>query len=93
MGSTLGEFSKTLRMVVDRPVIDKTGVSGLYDFHFEYADETVRPGSALLDPAEAVEPAGPSIFTALQDLGLKLEPAKGTGHSIVVDSIERPSEN
>ncbi len=65
-------------------VIDKTGLTGLYNIDLTWAwnDE---PGSG---------DNGPSIFTALQEqLGLKLEPAKAPVDVVVIDHIERPSEN
>jgi len=74
----------TLSGVVGRVVIDKTGLTGVYDVDLTWAwhDE---PGSG---------DNGPSIFTALQEqLGLKLEPAKAPIDVVVIDHIERPSEN
>jgi uncharacterized protein (TIGR03435 family) len=44
-------------------------------------------------PASATDPSGSSIFTAVQKLGLKLESGRGSGHFLVIDNIERPSEN
>jgi uncharacterized protein (TIGR03435 family) len=95
-GATLDEFSKTLRVVLDRPVIDKTGITGRFDIHVEFSREgteleTIRPK----DPSPASDPTGPpSIFTALQEqLGLKLEPGKGPIDVMVIDHVERPSAN
>jgi uncharacterized protein (TIGR03435 family) len=86
-GMTLDEFSKIFldSRTVDRPVIDKTGIAGRFNFHLEYA----------LDGVPADNPAtGPSIFTALQEqLGLRLEPARGPKEFLVIDNVERPSEN
>jgi uncharacterized protein (TIGR03435 family) len=87
-GTSLDEFSKIVFGSLDRPVVNKTGVAGLFDVRLEYAPERADPG------AGAADPAGPSIFTALQQqLGLKLEPAKGPGEFLVIDSVERPSGN
>ncbi len=87
-GTSLDEFSKIAFRSLDRPVINKTGVAGLFDVHLEYAPERADPVPGATDPA------GPSIFTALQQqLGLKLEPAKGSGEFLVVESVERPSRN
>ena len=75
-----------------RPVYNQTGLTGNYNFTLQFA-----PGqsSALQDASAEPDPAGgPSIFTALQEqLGLKLEPTKGPVPVMVVDHIERPSEN
>jgi uncharacterized protein (TIGR03435 family) len=89
--ATVDEFSKALGFVLARPIINKSGIAGLFDFRLEYAiDETT--GGTRVAPAE--EPAGPSIFTAIQEqLGLKLDSAKGPGGRLVIDSVERPSEN
>jgi bla regulator protein blaR1 len=95
-GSTLTEFSKLLELVFDRPVIDTTGITGRFDIHLEFArDENtpgLRPGG---DVAGVPEPnAGQSIFTVLQQqLGLKLVPAKGPREFLVIDHVEKPSEN
>jgi uncharacterized protein (TIGR03435 family) len=83
-GATLDEFCKTLRMVVDRPVIDKTGITGRFDIRVEFSREEPAP-----DPT-----APPSIFTALQEkLGLRLEPGRGPVETLVIDHIEKPTGN
>jgi uncharacterized protein (TIGR03435 family) len=90
-GLTLDEISAALVRVLDRPVIDKTGVAGIVHVHFEFAPDGATP---QFRAAPGDEPAGPSIFTAFQEqLGLKLEPAKRPGEFLVIDSIGRPSEN
>jgi uncharacterized protein (TIGR03435 family) len=71
--------------MVDRPVIDKTGLDGLYDFTLDWTPDDAPP-----DPAA---PA-PSIFTALEEqIGLKLEPRKAPFEIIVIDHAEKPAEN
>jgi len=98
-GTSLDGFTKLLYLAVDRPVIDQTGIQGLFDFHLEFAQEQATPafrpgGEPLPRPAEpADEPAAPSIFTAIQQLGLKLEPAKGPREFLIVDSVARPTGN
>ena len=73
--------------VVNEPVVDKTGIEGKYDFTLTFAQ--TPPGATALPDS-----AGPSFFTALQEqLGLRLEPNKQTIEIIVIDSVERPSEN
>ena len=70
--------------ITGRPVINKTGIAGVFDIHLEFTRDQ------NLDKADA----GPSIFTALQEqLGLKLVPAKGPEEYLVIDHVERPSEN
>jgi bla regulator protein blaR1 len=85
-----------------RPVIDKTNLKGYYDVRLEFAPETV-PGGAPVGPPPvpgptappgAPDPAGPSIFTAIQEqFGLRLESAKDQIPGLVVDSIQKPAEN
>ena len=97
-GMSLDEVSRELTRRLDRPVINKTGFTGLFDLHVEFSPDPATPG--LLGPyAPGIAlpddpPGGPSIFTALQEqLGLKLQPAEGPGTFLVVDSVERPSDN
>jgi uncharacterized protein (TIGR03435 family) len=84
-----------LCLLMDRPVIDATGLTGTYDFTLYWAPEypMVRIGPRTAD-AEAADPA-PTIFAAVQDqLGLKLEPRRVPMDIVVVDSVlKRPTEN
>jgi uncharacterized protein (TIGR03435 family) len=78
-----------------RPIIDKTDLKGLYDFTLQFTPE---PGQGPPLPPGVQppprDPAGPSIFTALQDqLGLQLESKKSPLDVIVIDGVQRPSEN
>jgi uncharacterized protein (TIGR03435 family) len=91
---TLDYFSKLLSLVLDRPVIDKTGISGKFDFHLSYLVDQTTPGVLLPDLGPSDDTPAASIFTVLQEqLGLKLEPAKGNREFLVIDHIERPTEN
>ena len=81
-----------------RTVIDKTGLAGNYDFALEWTPDegAAGPGSGAASEGAPAAPdqSGPSIFTALQEqLGLKLESTKGPVDVIVIDHIEKPSEN
>ena len=70
-----------------RPIIDKTGVAGPYDFKLVFTPDTPA-NRRTSDPRDV------TIFTAVQEqLGLKLQSAKGTVHVLVADHIEKPSEN
>jgi uncharacterized protein (TIGR03435 family) len=80
------------QMDLGRPIYNQTGLNGNYNFTLQFAPEQIsaRANAAV----ETDSAAGPSIFTALQDqLGLKLQPAKGPVTVMVVDHIERPPEN
>ena len=67
-----------------RPVQDKTGLKGLYDFELQFVPDTLSTGTD----------SGLSLFTALEEqLGLKLEPGKGPVEVLIVDRIQKPSEN
>lgn len=75
-----------LTYFLDRPVLDKTGLTGRYDFTLRWtSDETKAPVDGS---------APPSVFTAVQEqLGLKLEPVKAMADVLVVDKVERPGAN
>ncbi len=76
---------------LNRTVIDKTNLTGKYDLHLTWAPD--RPAMAGSDAGQP-DDAGPSLFSALQDqLGLKLDPAKGPVITLVVDHIDPPSPN
>jgi uncharacterized protein (TIGR03435 family) len=78
--------------LTDRQVIDRTGLTGTYDFTLEFAPEqalTARP-----DDSADFGPGGPSFTKAVKDqLGIKMIPQKLPVDVIVVDYIEKPSEN
>jgi uncharacterized protein (TIGR03435 family) len=77
---------------VGRPVLDKTGLTGTYNFTLDWSPQMkAMPGGAAT--ASAPSEDMPSIFTALQELGLKLQPATGPEKIVVIDHVERPSEN
>ena len=82
-------FAVFLSGTMERPVLDATGVLGVFDFKLEWSTHDVAAKAP-----DANELAGPSIFTALQEqLGLKLESTKGPVEIIVVDHAEKPTEN
>jgi uncharacterized protein (TIGR03435 family) len=87
----------SLQQRVDRPVIDKTGLTGLFDIKLEWVPGAEAPPLPFSQNPDAPPPPpvdGPSIFTAIQEqLGLRLEGAKGPLEVIVIDSAQRPAEN
>jgi uncharacterized protein (TIGR03435 family) len=96
---TMDEFAgRMLSGQVDRPVIDKTGLTGRYDIKIAYTRElppiVQLNGESMPSPPPSSPDAGPTIFTALQEqLGLKLSPEKGSVEVLVVDSAAKPSGN
>jgi uncharacterized protein (TIGR03435 family) len=93
-GTTIDQFTGLLRRMVDRTVVNKTGLAGNYDFDLTFTPDVPAPppGSPLLPPG--FDPNGASIYTAIQEqLGLKLESTKGPVDVLVIDHIEHPTEN
>jgi uncharacterized protein (TIGR03435 family) len=91
-GQTLENFANLLSANLDRHVLDKTGVPGSFIIFLEYLrDENVRARPGETD-VSSIQP-GPSILTAIEELGLKLEPTKGPREYLAIDHIERPIEN
>jgi uncharacterized protein (TIGR03435 family) len=88
---TMHMLAALLSNWLERPVMDRTGLTGTYDYKVEYAQDS---GPEI--PADAVPAnfSGPSIFIALQEqLGLKLESMRAEVETIVIDRAERPSAN
>ena len=74
-------------------MIDKTGLTGSYDFTLKWMPDPGEPND-LPDIGPPPDPDGPSLFTAFQEqLGLKLESAKGPVEVLVIERAEKPSEN
>jgi uncharacterized protein (TIGR03435 family) len=82
--------------LLGRPIIDKTGFSARFDVHLEFAPDeaTVNGPFGQGGGVPSTDSTTPSIFTALQEqLGGKLESGKGPIEVLVIDHVERPSEN
>jgi uncharacterized protein (TIGR03435 family) len=99
---TMAEFAgRMLAANVDRPVIDRTGLTGRFDVRLEFVRDNIPAGPARLNgvdvpslPDPPADTAGPSIFTAVQEqLGLKLSPEKGSVEVLIVDHAEKATEN
>jgi uncharacterized protein (TIGR03435 family) len=79
---SMNDIAAALRRQVGRPVEDHTGLKGTFDFQIEWA------------PVDTPDSAYPSLYTVLQEqLGLKLQSAKGTIEIVVIDQIAHPSDN
>ena len=88
-GITMPALAIALQPLVERPVIDQTALSGLFDVEYSYAPQPPTPGVE-----SAFGPDAPALSVALEEqLGLKLESRRLTVPVLVIDSIERPSEN
>jgi uncharacterized protein (TIGR03435 family) len=99
-GTTLSRFANSiLSGVLDHYVLDKTGAAGLFNIRLQFAlDDSIRPdvfgGGRPIDPPPSDIEKAPAIFGALeQQLGLNLEKTKGPHEYLVIDRVERPSEN
>lgn len=105
---TLDAFAEELALRLDRPVVNRTGLPGSFDFELAFTPEQARlpmptagsvgvaggPVGGDSSPAPGSLNAGPSLMTALQEqLGLKLESARGPVQVLVIDRAERPTEN
>jgi len=92
--ATVGQLASVLqRAALDRPVVDRTGLTGVYDFDLAWTpDDSQFPGLHLAEPADG-RPK-PDLFAAFQQqLGLKLEATKAPVDILVIDRAERPSAN
>jgi uncharacterized protein (TIGR03435 family) len=99
--ATAATFASQLSYALGRPVIDKTSLSGEFDFALEWTPEPGEdggPATAGLPPGASDQPAstsdGPSIFTAIpEQLGLRLRSGRGPVEVIVIDDVRMPTAN
>jgi len=91
--ATLGQFCQMMQQVVlDRPVVDQTGVEGKFDFQLRFTpDDSQFNGHPPRLPSQT---DAPSLFDALREqLGLKLAPGRAPVNVLVIDRVEKPSGN
>ena len=88
---TMRHLAHGLRLEVDRPVLDQTQIEGHYDFKLRFDEQNPE----LLDRTPGAENSGAagSVFTALREIGLRLEARKLPIEVLVIGSAQRPSEN
>jgi len=101
--SSIEEFAGFLQSrIVDRPVVDQTGLTDRYDFQLKWTPDSLQAAAAANAPPGAPPPAPPAdnadappdLFAAIQQqLGLKLEATKAPVEVLVIDRVEKPSEN
>lgn len=95
--STMAEFAEFLQSsIVDRPAVDQTGLTDRYDFQLKWTPDGLRAGAPdpNAPPAATNPDDAPDLFTAfLRQLGLKLESTKAPVDVMVIDRVQKPSEN
>jgi uncharacterized protein (TIGR03435 family) len=94
-GVGIPELIQTLKNILDRTVLDRTGLTGTYDIHVEFTPDALAAGLAgMYGSPESPDQAPPSIITAIREqLGLRLESTKGPVDVLVIDHVERPTAN
>ena len=95
---TMTDFAQWMQAtVMDRPVVDQTGLAGRYDFRLKWTPDQSEFGAARatgIVPPATDDPNAPGLYTAIQEqLGLKLEAVKAPDDVIVIDHVEKPSAN
>ena len=92
-GAAIGALVNWLPQFVERQVIDRTGLTGIYDLTLKWTPEAIPSLLGLPQaPLPPADPDVPTIFTAVQEqLGLKLEPGRGPVEVVVIDRLEKPT--
>ena len=91
-GYAIPDFARNLAGFAGRPIVDRTGLTGTYDFELMWTPDEPPPAGAPLPPW--YDPNGPPLVTAVQEqLGLKLEASTGPVEVLVIDRAERPSDD
>ena len=96
VNATMIEFATVMQTaVLDRPVVDRTGLQGKFDFTLNWTpDESQFRSMGVQVPPPPADAKFPGLFTAIQEqLGLKLESVTAPVEVMVIDRVERPSEN
>lgn len=86
---SVSEFAAYMENWTDRPLLDKTGIEGLYRFD----TKPWRRMNSSMESLSTEAADGPTVFQVLESLGLRLEPQKGTVDVYVIERLEKPSEN
>jgi uncharacterized protein (TIGR03435 family) len=93
-GLTLEQLAGFVTRDVRRPVVNKTGLVGAFDWTLTWTPQLLARPDLDRNRFPAIDPTGPTIFTALQEqLGLKLASSTENRDVLMIDHIERPSEN
>ena len=97
-GSPVTTLADVLSRLAQRVVVDRTNLTGEWDFELTFTSDPstlqVPPGSPLPPVAANADANGPTLFAALEEqLGLKLQPTRGSVEMLVVDRVQPPTEN
>jgi uncharacterized protein (TIGR03435 family) len=98
-GLQMSGLARQLGGTAGRPVFDKTGLTGMYDFTLEYARDqglsagTPEGAASGTGPTMPADPAGPSLLDAVEQLGLKLVPSRGPMMVVAIERMEKPDAN
>ncbi len=88
--ATMDRFAEILSRQMDLPVVNRTGLDGVFNLKLQWTPESARPPK----PGDGAQIEGPSIFTAIQEqLGLRLRAEKTAVEVLVIDHVEKPTEN
>jgi uncharacterized protein (TIGR03435 family) len=94
LGVTMPDLCRQLSAHVDREILDKTGVKGIFDVHLDLSlADLVSSGAAPDSSSPSVADDGGAIASAVKKLGLQMRSGRSTGEILVIDYVERPSEN
>jgi uncharacterized protein (TIGR03435 family) len=96
MNATMADFAGVMQSaVLDRPVVDHTELTGRWDFTLTWTPDEFQFGSlGIKVPPPSKDATAPDLFTAFQEqLGLKLESTKAPAEVLVIDHVEKPTEN
>ena len=95
-GGTLEFFLQRISAQLERPILDRTGLTGEYDIDLHWTPErqTMSPATSQANGEPATEINDPAVATALDEqLGLRLERTKGPIEALVIQAVERPGTN
>jgi uncharacterized protein (TIGR03435 family) len=99
-GVTMAQLASSLSARVGRVVVDRTGLTGFFEFNLDFTPDQLPqgaappPGAPTIVNGAPIDPNGPSIYTAIQEqLGLKLDSQRGPVDVVVIDSVEQPTED
>jgi uncharacterized protein (TIGR03435 family) len=91
---SMAQIAFALNRAVDRPIIDRTNLKAYFNVRLQFAPDALQRTPPAADAPAVNGPTGPSIFTAVQEqLGLRLEPSSSPMEVLVIDSVQKPTEN